>query len=85
MSPVNIVFGRLLDQQGDPIQNAVLRGAAGLAMSDDYGYFQAEMKTSVRSLRVETWNVECMLELPDYEVSNGIAQVGNVSCDTVPK
>ena len=85
VSPVNILFGRLRDQHGEPIQNAVLRGAAGLAMTDDYGYFQAEVKSSVRSLRVETRTSECVLEIPEYEPVNGIALLGEISCDTAPK
>jgi hypothetical protein len=80
VSPVSVVFGRLFDQYGEPIQNALLRGAAGLAMTDEYGYFQAELKASVRSLKVETRKFKCDFELPDFETVNGIAMLGSQTC-----
>lgn len=80
VSPVSVVFGRLFDQYGEPIQNALLRGAAGLAMTDEYGYFQAQVKTSVRALTVETRTFKCEFELPDFETVNGIAMLGSQTC-----
>lgn len=85
VSPVNVVFGRLLDQVGEPVRNAVIRGAAGLAMTDDYGYFQAEVKTSVTGLRAETRAVECEFELPEYQPRQGIGLLGTLGCETRDK
>jgi len=85
VSPVNLLFGRLLDSAGTPVANAILRGAAGLAMTDENGYFQAELKSSVHSLQAETRTSYCDFELPDYTTTNGIALLGTVSCEAKPK
>lgn len=85
VSPVHILFGQLLDQDGRPVADAVLRGAAGLAMTDSNGYFQAEVKTSVSSLLAETRDEECELPLPAYEADNGIASLGILACQTRSK
>jgi len=81
VSPVNILFGRLLDQAGEPVGNAVLRGAAGWAMTDEYGYFQAELQASVRELMAETREGTCHFALPEYEANNGIALLGTLRCE----
>ncbi len=81
-SRVNIVFGRLLDQNGDPIENAVLRGASGLAITGQLGFFQAEIKTTQQTLKAVTPASECDIDLPDYSVQNGIAQIGDLRCVT---
>jgi len=85
VSPVDVLFGRLLDQSGEPVSNAVLRGASGLAMTDENGFFQAEIKSSVTSLQAETREVECDFNLPDYDSVNGIALIGTLHCTTRPK
>jgi outer membrane usher protein FimD/PapC len=85
VSPVNIIFGRLLDQSGAPVKNAVLRGASGLAMTDENGFFQAELQASVKSLHAETWEFECQVMLPEYEVNNSIALLGELSCELEQK
>ncbi len=75
VSPVNILFGKLLNQDGEAVQNAVIRGASGLAMSDEYGYFQAEVQTSAESLTAETREFTCPFDLPEYDAVNSIALV----------
>ncbi len=82
---VNIVFGRIKDQHGKPVANALLSGVAGVATTDDYGLFQAEVKTSAKSIGVETRNQQCQLTLPEYTLRKGIATLGTLHCEMTAK
>ena len=77
---VNIVFGRIKDQNGKPIPNALLTGVSGISTTDEYGLFQAEIKESVKIVKVETRKQQCEIPLPDYRVNKGVATVGSLSC-----
>lgn len=78
---VNIVFGRIKDQHGQPIANALLKGVSGVATTDSYGLFQAEVKQSLKTIAIETITQQCQLELPEYQVRRGIATLGTLQCE----
>ena len=83
---VDIILGRITAPDSDkPIASALLRGVQGLAVTDDYGLFQAEIERGTRHLRVETRTGQCEIELPDYEAIQGIASVGVLRCHLVAK
>jgi hypothetical protein len=82
---VDIVFGRLVDQNNQAIANALLHGVAGLATTDESGIFQAEIKQGTKQIKVETRDSSCQLELPPYTARNGVASVGVLKCQTSKK
>ena len=71
---------RLLDQNGNAISNALLKGVSGLATTDDYGLFQAEIEEGVNAIAVETLTHNCQLNLPPYTTRKGIASLGILRC-----
>lgn len=81
---VDIVFGRLIDQNNQAIANALLHGVAGLATTDESGIFQAEVKQGTRAIKVETRDSVCQLELPEYKAKSGVASVDILQCQTSP-
>ena len=78
---VDVVFGRLIDAQGQAIKNAVIDGVEGLAISDDLGMFQAEMNNSTKTLKVRTATSQCTVSVPDYTVKRQIANLGVLRCE----
>ena len=38
---IDVVFGRIVSADGKAIKNALIEGVAGIAITDDYGFFQA--------------------------------------------
>ena len=76
---------RLLDQNGNAISNALLKGVSGLATTDDYGLFQAEVEDNVRSIIVETRTHTCQLNLPAYTARKGVASLGILRCELQAK
>lgn len=82
---VNIVFGRIKDQNGKAVANALLKGASGVATTDDYGLFQAELKQSVRQINVETRDRQCLLSIPEYTTKKGVATLGSLQCEMTSK
>ena len=85
VAELDIIFGRLLDQNGQPISNALIKGVSGLATSDDAGLFQAEIRRDISQLKIETMQQQCAVIIPAYQVNRGIANLGNLSCELSPK
>jgi hypothetical protein len=77
---VNIIFGRIQDSAGQPVANGLLKGVAGLATTDEFGVFQAEIIESVTEFQVQTRGALCTVKLPEIDARNGIASVGNLRC-----
>lgn len=77
---VNIIFGRIQDSAGKPVANGLLQGVAGLATTDEFGVFQAEIVESVTTFQVKTRGSVCTVRLPQVVANNGIASVGNLRC-----
>jgi len=84
IAATNIVFGRLSDQHGDAISNALIEGVSGLATTDEYGFFQAEIRNDTEVIKVKTREASCELELPEISARNGIASLGELSCEMKP-
>ena len=78
---INIVFGRIQDPVGKPIANALLKGVAGLATTDEFGVFQAEVIEGTKEFQVQTRTSLCTVKLPDYVANNGVASIGNLICE----
>lgn len=77
---VVIVFGDISDENGAPLANALIHGVAGLATTDEYGQFQAEISPTVDTIRFETLDQECNVTLPEFDVEDGIAFLPPLTC-----
>ncbi len=85
VAELDVVFGRILDDEGKPITNALVKGVSGLATTDDYGLFQAELARGKSTLQVETMSERCEITLPPYESKRGIGKLGNLRCSLTAK
>lgn len=77
---VLVAFGQIVDADGNPIANALIEGVVGLATTDEFGLFQAEIESSTRTLNVRTRTRECTVELPEYDTSQMIAMLNELVC-----
>lgn len=77
---VVVVFGQISDHNGNPVANGLIKGASGLATTDEFGLFQAELSTTVRKLTVQTRKFSCDVNIPDYEVQQNIVFLGELTC-----
>lgn len=82
---ISVAFGRVLDSEGNAVVNALITGVEGLAVTDSYGNFQAEISGSTPELQVETRQEICTLILPEYSTNRGISLLGDLACDLRPK
>ncbi|OED44642.1 hypothetical protein AB833_01260 [Chromatiales bacterium (ex Bugula neritina AB1)] len=75
-----IAYGQIIDSEGNPIANATVDGALGSVRTDDSGIFQAELDLETKSLRVQ-YSPNCQVELPaNYQMRNGVAFLGVLTC-----
>ncbi len=79
-SRILVAFGQITDTNGEPIANALIQGVVGLATTDEFGLFQAEMSSDTRTFNVKTRAQSCQVELPDYDSSQMIATLGQLVC-----
>ncbi|XOV90068.1 MAG: CS1-pili formation C-terminal domain-containing protein [Pseudomonadota bacterium] len=77
---VLIAFGQVVDEAGRPVSNAIIDGVVGLATTDEFGLFQAEIKSNLTSLRVRTREQTCKVLLPDYDTSQLVVTLGELVC-----
>lgn len=77
---VLVAFGQIVDANGDPIANGLVEGVIGLATTDDFGFFQAELNSSTRSLNVRTRTTSCVAELPDYGLDDLVVMLDTLVC-----
>lgn len=79
---VYIAIGRLLSPSGEPVTNAILKNAEGLALTDMAGYFQAEIDTAVESLTVQRQGQSCSMPIKVLPMTNSpVVKLGDLSCD----
>jgi hypothetical protein len=81
VAELDIIFGRVLDQNNQAVENALISGITGVATTDDVGLFQAEIRRDVKTIKVETLTQACNIPIPAYQVNRGIANLGNLRCD----
>lgn len=81
VAELDIIFGRILDSNGQPVQNALISGITGVATTDDVGLFQAEIRRDIKHVTVETITQSCEIAIPAYQVNRGIANLGNLQCN----
>lgn len=55
-----VVFGKLVDTIGNPITDAIISNVQGVAATDEYGYFQAEIDQFMEELIVRKADQRCV-------------------------
>lgn len=76
-----IGIGRVVLSSGEPLQNALIEGAEGLALTDGNGMFQAEMVAGARQLTFAKGGEACTIPLPEYRARRNVARLGKLICD----
>jgi len=76
-----VAIGRIVDSSGNAISNALIRGIEGLALTDEYGYFQAEMSKGVQAITVAKSQNTCAVMLPEFAVDQKVVMLGSLSCN----
>jgi Mat/Ecp fimbriae outer membrane usher protein len=77
---INIAIGRLVDADGEPMSNAVIRNVVGIAITDDAGYFQAEVEQGLSSFEVQKGLNNCSAEFENPQVSTTVFSLGTLVC-----
>jgi outer membrane usher protein FimD/PapC len=77
---VFVGIGRLLDTRGEPMPNALIKNASGLAITDEFGFFQAELDTGTQILSVQKSAATCFVDLGEYQVREQVASLGTLTC-----
>ena len=76
-----VLGGQLVDGQNQPIKNALLKGAIGFAMTDDMGYFQANIDETVKAFSVYSDKDRCLATLPPVDKAKNVTFIGALSCN----
>lgn len=77
---VIIAFGQILDVRGNPVANALIKGVTGIATTDEFGLFQAEIEAGIKKFEVQTRKYSCNVQLPEFDSTSEIALLGELTC-----
>ena len=82
VTPLVVIFGRVLSFEGIPIANADIRGPHGISQTDDKGYFQIEaVQDDARPLEVRRGaGPTCKVALATARPRDGYLSIGDVKC-----
>ncbi len=77
---INIGIGRLVDENNRPLPNAVLQNVVGIAITDDYVFFQAEIDQDTRTLEVQKGDFTCVAGFDNPLSTSTVLSMGNLVC-----
>lgn len=77
---VIIAFGQLVRANGEPVQNALISGVTGIATTDDFGFFQAEIESDTTMIQAKSRTEECEATLPAFDRKETVVMMGEISC-----
>ena len=75
-----VAFGQIVDIDNKPIQNALIKGVVGIATTDEFGLFQAEVESNITSLEVKTRASSCTVEIPEFDSSGMLVRFDQLVC-----
>lgn len=77
---VLVAFGQIVDRNGEPIKNALIEGVLGLATTDQFGFFQAEIESRTNKFTVRTRDRRCSVRLPRFDSTQLIVMLETLEC-----
>ncbi|AMO58464.1 hypothetical protein GZ77_18890 [Endozoicomonas montiporae] len=80
VNSVRVLYGRVRTIDGDWLANASVQGGLGLAVSDEFGMFQAEVTNDSDSLIFVKGGKQCLVELDIEESEDDFINLGQVVC-----
>ena len=80
MKQVVVVYGRVRMPDGDWLSHASIQGGEGLAVSDEYGVFQAEVLKNTSQLMFNRRGAQCILPLKPDIYDEDFINLGQVVC-----
>jgi hypothetical protein len=77
-----VVLGRVVDASGNGVANARIEGAQGLAVTDEDGFFQAEVASSDETIELGFSSAagSCQVAAPIVQKRGGVAFLETLSC-----
>jgi outer membrane usher protein FimD/PapC len=75
-----ILFGRVVDAQGQPISQGLVNNIKSLALTDEEGYLQAEISSKTEELVIKKGQSECRITLPVLNPENQIISLDDLVC-----
>lgn len=80
IAQVYIAIARVMDEEGRPITNALVKNAASIAITDDTGFMQAELIMGAKKIELSKSGKLCAVRLDDVEIANRVAFLGEITC-----
>ena len=80
VTPLFILFGRAVDSNGMPIEEADVTGSHGIGRTDAQGYFQIETNSDDRLRLAKTGGTACEMTVGPVKAVQGLASAGDVMC-----
>ena len=76
------VFGRIVDETGEPVADGRIEGAIGIASTDTSGFFQTEVTTARRLAVTPPGGTRCAVDLPAMP-DDLYADLGVLTCEPI--
>ncbi len=75
-----MVIGRISDSSGSIVDNALVENAASLALTDDSGFLQAELKRGSTEIVLKKGTRRCITPLAKVDINEDVAYLGALTC-----
>lgn len=79
---VQVLIGRIVLADGQPLANARIEGAEGPAFTDDEGYIQTEVSSTTQELVARQGSTECRIALPLSRSGQHVIRATELHCKT---
>ena len=84
MLKISVLIGQAIFEDGLPVESARITNVEGYAGTDQSGWYQVEVAhTDPLIVQLKSGNM-CQLNLPEYEVVDGLAVLDPVVCQPIP-
>ena len=83
ISPVTILISNAIFKDGSPVEFAKFENTIGFASTDAGGWFQVEIANRDPLILSKKGTPICKIELPNFEVEQGIAVLDEVVCTPI--
>lgn len=77
---VQVLIGRIVLANGQPLANTRIEGAEGPTYTDDEGYIQTEISSNSKELLAHTPDGECRIKIPGKAKGEEVIRAGALRC-----